>query len=139
MSMLGIESFISVKSEQSRVTKSLKEASIEDLLTELIIRGNTFGAVAEAQMLVLKKSQDYNNGAKLTDRTSANARDVYFPFGLQSYAHMIHTKSLRLVSLANQKRDSGTIANFESVRDTTLDLINYASFLAERLSRDGNL
>ena len=51
------------------VGKSLKEASLEQLLTELIIRGNTFGVVAEAQMLVLQKSQDYNNGAKLTDRT----------------------------------------------------------------------
>lgn len=72
----------------------------------------------EAFQLVLRKNQDYN--AKV-DRSS------YFPMGLASYAQMIHVKSQRLVSLAA----SGGAPNFESVRDTALDLINYATFLAE--------
>lgn len=75
----------------------------------------------EAAALCQRKAEDYNGGTV--------SRDAYFPFGLTSYSQMIHTKSLRLVSLAQQ----GGAANFESARDTALDLINYATFLAEWL------
>lgn len=77
----------------------------------------------EAAALCQRKAEDYNGGTV--------SRDAYFPFGLVSYSQMIHTKSLRLVSLAQQ----GGAANFESARDTALDLINYATFLAEWLDQ----
>ena len=113
------------------MNKLISDFTIEDILIELSKRGNTFAAVAEAQLLVLKKSEDYNSGSKLIDSKSAIARDIYFPFGLQSYVHMIHTKSLRLVSLVGQHK-----SNFEGIKDTALDLINYGSFLVEKMNRE---
>ena len=74
----------------------------------------------EATALVLKKGQDYN---------SEVGRASYFPFGMQSYVHMIHTKTQRLVNLVK----SGRAPNFEGIRDTLLDLINYSSFTVEAI------
>lgn len=115
-------------------TPTLGDATVAELLTELLKRGGTFAAVAEAQLLVLRKSEDYN-GDPLTDRESARQRDVYFPFGAPSYAHMIHTKSQRLVQLVKNDLD-GKAPNFEGARDSCLDLINYASFFVERMNRE---
>jgi hypothetical protein len=97
------------------------------LLKELASRGGHPGALAEAALLVVKKSEDYNQGQNLdphkTDRTP------YFPFGTVSYAQMLHTKSMRFNSLA-MKELSGEEPNFEGLRDTALDIINYAGFYA---------
>lgn len=92
------------------------------LLSALQSRGGAVGALGEAGLLSLAKAGDYNSGL---------ARDQYFPLGLASYAQMLHTKSLRLVSLATKP----SAAAFESTRDTGLDTINYASFLVDWLTR----
>jgi len=68
-----------------------------------------------AIVLVLKKHQDYNKGLEL---------DQYFPFGDASYVQMLHVKQCRLLSLVS----TNTTENFESKKDTILDLINYAVF-----------
>ena len=80
----------------------------------------------EVTEIAIKKSQDYNNGK---DKTQSRAN--YFPFGLLSYAQMIHTKSQRLNSLAQQTKKP----NNESIRDTLLDLINYACFTVEAIDK----
>ena len=99
----------------------LSSASTKQLLEELSKRSGTVKYLAKAGLIQLKKSEDYNNGQ--------NSIESYFPFGLVSYSQMIHTKSQRLISLAvAEKQDN---PNFESVTDTALDLINYATFLAE--------
>lgn len=54
------------------------------------------------------------------------ARHFYFPFGMLSYAQMIWVKALRMVSLVEKQQ----VVN-ESVDDTLIDLINYASFALE--------
>lgn len=108
-------------------TVALQHASTEALLEELIKRGGTIAQLGNAAQLQLKKSKDYNNGiVKLKD---------YFPFGLLSYAQMLHTKAMRLNSLASQSMaTNGDVKpEFESVKDTALDMINYASFLADHL------
>lgn len=74
----------------------------------------------EATALCVGKNQDYN---------SEVGRTSYFPFGAKSYAHMIHTKTQRLVNLVK----SGKAPNNESLLDTLLDLINYASFMVEAI------
>lgn len=71
--------------------------------------------VREAAALCATKSQDY--GAQ------DFAKAVYHPFGHKSYLQMLHTKLERLKSVAEQ---DGT--NFESARDSVIDLINYAGF-----------
>lgn len=65
--------------------------------------------------LVQKKHEDYNKGLNLED---------YFPFGDASYVQMLHVKQCRLLSLVS----TDSMENFESKKDTTLDLINYAVF-----------
>lgn len=77
------------------------------------------------QALREAKGSDYNN--------IPGGRAAYFPFGHFSYAHMIHTKELRIQSLLNSLKDNKT-PNFESILDTVEDLVNYATFYAEWLS-----
>lgn len=71
--------------------------------------------VREAARLCATKSEDY--GAK------DFAKAEYHPFGHKSYLQMLHTKLTRLRSVAEKE---GT--NFESARDSLIDLINYAGF-----------
>lgn len=78
--------------------------------------------VLEAVRLALTKGKDYN---------ARVGRDAYFPLGLQSYAHEIYKKGLRLVNLSA----TGDAPNHESIRDTALDLINYSWFLADAIDR----
>lgn len=81
---------------------------------------------SEVTKIAIKKSQDYNNG-----QGQPTSRAIYFPFGLLSYAQMLHTKSQRLNSLAQQNK----APNNESVRDTLLDMINYATFAVEAIDK----
>jgi hypothetical protein len=82
-------------------------------------------AMRRALELQRTKGQDYNTGIRRQD---------YFPLGLASYAQEIHKKGLRLVSLAKR----GGAPNHESVRDTCVDLINYACFLHQAVD-DGEV
>jgi hypothetical protein len=103
---------------------NILEASTIDLLNELKDRGGHPGALAEAALLCIRKSEDYN---KQTENPHAVDRSVYFPFGTVSYAQMIHTKSQRFNSLT-VKELNGSKPNFEGLKDTALDIINYAGF-----------
>lgn len=76
--------------------------------------------IEPALATVVKKHQDYNTNQQLAD---------YFPFGDKSYVQMLHVKAKRLVSLAS----SDIPPNFESARDSVLDLINYAVFYLDHL------
>ena len=77
--------------------------------------------------IAIKKHEDYNSSVKLED---------YFPFGDASYVQMLYVKCLRLVSLVDNPTP-----NFESTKDTVLDLINYAVFYLDYLKdkRDDKL
>lgn len=97
----------------------------ELLLRVLSERGGHPAALADAALLCARKSADYNHG-KGSDIHAVD-RSSYFPFGDASYAHMIHTKSQRFVSLV-QKQLGGGKPEFESLNDTALDLINYSGF-----------
>ena len=55
----------------------------------------------------------------------------YFPFGDKSYVQMLHVKTQRLVSLAGKGGDPTN----ESVKDSVLDLINYAVFYLDFLQK----
>lgn len=96
------------------------------LLQELHRRGGHPGAVAEAVLLCAAKSADYNHGMGHENIHSVD-RSAYFPFGEVSYAQMLHTKMQRFTSIV-RKGLSGGEPNFEGLRDTALDIINYAGF-----------
>jgi hypothetical protein len=103
---------------------TVAEASTEDLLIELQERGGHPGALATAALLCIKKSEDYNKPSSNPHNVD---RRIYFPFGTVSYAQMIHTKAQRFNSLT-LKELSGQDPNFEGLKDTALDIINYAGF-----------
>lgn len=68
--------------------------------------------------LKLKKSKDYQ-GSQFTE-------EDYFPFGHLSFIHMLHTKMLRIRSVAEQEGQQ----NFESLTDSLIDMINYSAMYA---------
>lgn len=82
------------------------------------------------QQLRETKGQDYNN--------VPGGRDAYFPFGHLSYAHMVHTKNLRMQSLVRSMLANGKAPNYDSLVDTVEDLVNYATYYAEAI-RDGRV
>jgi len=96
----------------------------EEMLDELSFRGGHPGALADAALLCIRKSADYNHGQ--TDPHTID-RTTYFPFGTVSYAQMLHTKTERFISITRKSME-GKDANFEGLRDTALDIINYAGF-----------
>ena len=106
----------------------LEESGQQRILSidELNIFARMSPVFKEVTEIAIKKSQDYNNG-----NGQPTSRAVYFPFGLLSYAQMLHTKSQRLNSLAQQDKTP----NNESVRDTLLDMINYATFAVEAIDK----
>ena len=69
------------------------------------------------------KSQDYQG--------SNFREDEYFPFKDQSYAHMIWTKTLRMMNIINVMHP-----NYESLEDTLLDLINYSAMYAAHIENE---
>jgi hypothetical protein len=77
----------------------------------------------EAAELQNKKGEDYNGAT-----TSVKQAD-YYPRGVWSILDIINAKYLRMVSVLETMQHGGK-ANFESVEDSAIDLINYASFLA---------
>jgi len=78
----------------------------------------------EAAELKIKKSKDYQGG-------QWSEKD-YFPFGDQSYIHMMWTKMLRIRSVAERSD-----VNFESLEDSLLDMINYSAMYIAFLRDSG--
>lgn len=70
-----------------------------------------------------RKGQDYNSSVKLED---------YFPMGHMSYFQMMHLKTKRAQSLIEVVQSGGT-PNFEGLRDTLLDALNYITFWVEAI------
>lgn len=77
----------------------------------------------EAARLQAKKSRDYQNP------NSSLTQADYYPRGLWTILDTIHGKRLRAVSvLEAMENDPDYGVNFESLEDTFIDIINYASF-----------
>ena len=75
----------------------------------------------EITRLRAKKGEDYNTSVRIPD---------YFPLGHQSYFQMIFIKTKRIQSLLEVMKE-GRDPNFEGLRDTVLDLLNYGTFYVE--------
>ena len=67
----------------------------------------------EAAELKEQKSKDYQGGKW--------SEEDYFPFGDQSYIHMIHTKYLRMRNIAEGDQET----HFEALDDTLIDMAVY--------------
>ena len=76
----------------------------------------------EAADLQRKKGEDYNN------KVSHIKQADYYPRGVMTILDIIYAKVLRMYSVLETMEAGGKV-NFESVEDSGIDLINYASFL----------
>ena len=81
-------------------------------------------SLEKAQAILETKSMDYQGKS---DAESDPRRLEYFPFGDESYLHMIHTKFERI------KRTRGSVTQHESTLDSVYDMINYCAFYAAYL------
>ena len=76
----------------------------------------------EAADLQRRKSQDYQNPL------SRVCQADYYPRGVNTILDTMNGKILRMYSVLETMEAGGKV-NFESVEDSAIDLINYASFL----------
>jgi hypothetical protein len=81
-------------------------------------------SLEKAQAILETKSMDYQGKP---DCECDPARQEYFPFGDESYLHMIHTKFERI------KQTHNVVTQHESTLDSVLDMINYLAFYAAYL------
>ena len=72
-----------------------------------------------------KKSSDYQN------KNSRIKQAMYYPRGCNTILDTMHAKVLRMQSVMEaMESDPNYSQNFESLEDSCLDLINYATFFA---------
>jgi hypothetical protein len=76
----------------------------------------------EAADIQEKKGQDYNNAVSRVQQAD------YYEHGVWTILDIIKAKYLRMVSVLEAQEAGGT-PNYESVEDSALDMINYASFV----------
>lgn len=77
----------------------------------------------EAADIQEKKGNDYNNAASRVTQAD------YYPNGVYSILDICQAKILRMYSVLDTMNSGGNV-NFESIEDSAIDLINYASFVA---------
>lgn len=83
----------------------------------------------QAIELQRKKGRDYNNALSSVEQAD------YYEHGVWTLLDVIKTKYLRIKSVLETIEQGGE-PEFESVQDSCLDLINYASFLACYMNGD---
>ena len=78
----------------------------------------------ECAEVQLKKSKDYQNDASRIRQAD------YYPRGVATITDLIYAKTLRMQSVIEaMEKDPTYKPNFESIEDSAMDLINYASFV----------
>jgi len=86
----------------------------------------------EAAEIQVKKGNDYQNP------NSRIKQADYYPRGCSTICDIMLGKCLRIQSvLESMEQDEDYKPNFESLRDSAVDLINYASFFVSYM--DGNI
>lgn len=80
----------------------------------------------EAIEIQRKKGADYQN------KVSSVRQADYYPRGIDTIYDIMWGKMLRIKSVMDAMR-SGQEPNFESLKDSAIDLINYGSFMAAYL------
>ena len=83
----------------------------------------------EAAALQERKGQDYQNPLSRVRQSD------HYPRGVYTILDTINGKMLRMYSVL-ETMESGGKVNFESVEDSAIDMINYASFLVAYMRGD---
>jgi len=129
-----LEDFVRILEARGMSHTFMRSAPAMMVLETLAEQPGYLATYAAAARLTLRKGQDYNRRRSDGADADGRERDEYFPFGELSYAQMVHVKSLRLRSLALSRRE-GLSPQFEGLRDTALDLMNYCAFFVDWLTR----
>ena len=80
----------------------------------------------ECAEIQTKKSNDYQN-----EHSRIRQAD-YYPNGISTILDIMHAKMLRMQSVVGtMQSDPDYEPNFESIEDSSKDLINYATFVVE--------
>ena len=85
----------------------------------------------EAAALQERKGQDYQNPLSRVRQAD------HYPRGVYTILDTINGKMLRMYSVLETMEAGGNV-NFESVEDSAIDMINYASFLVAYMRGDIN-
>ena len=81
-----------------------------------------------ADKVEAERGKEYNLGmVKLED---------YFPFGLWSYAHMVHWEATRLVSLSGWIDVGGEGVKYKKLKEHLGDLVNYCKFMWDAVEKE---
>lgn len=83
----------------------------------------------EAAALQERKGQDYQNPLSRVRQAD------HYPRGVNTIIDTLNGKMLRMYSVLETMEQGGNI-NFESVEDSAIDMINYASFLVAYMRGD---
>jgi hypothetical protein len=83
----------------------------------------------EAMDLQNRKSQDYQNPLSRVRQAD------HYPRGVYTILDTINGKMLRMYSVLETMEQGGKV-NFESIEDSAIDMINYASFLVAYMRGD---
>lgn len=83
----------------------------------------------EAAQLQERKGQDYQNPLSRVRQAD------HYPRGVYTILDTINGKMLRMYSVLETMEQGGKV-NFESVEDSAIDMINYASFLVAYMRGD---
>jgi len=83
----------------------------------------------EAAALQERKGQDYQNPLSRVRQAD------HYPRGVYTILDTINGKMLRMYSVLETMEAGGNV-NFESVEDSAIDMINYASFLVAYMRGD---
>lgn len=83
----------------------------------------------EAAELQELKGRDYQNPLSRVQQAD------HYPRGVYTILDIINGKMLRMYSVLETMEQGGTV-NFESVEDSAIDMINYASFLVAYMRGD---
>jgi hypothetical protein len=87
--------------------------------------------LARAGVLQTKKGHDYQNPASRVRQAD------YYPRGVNTILDIMIGKVLRMQSILDaMENNEDHSENFESLEDSTIDLINYASFFGAYLDHD---
>jgi hypothetical protein len=95
---------------------------MKEIMEQNKIERASVKVLKEAVELQNRKSQDYQNPLSRVRQAD------HYPRGVYTILDTINGKMLRMYSVLETMEQGGNV-NFESVEDSAIDMINYASFL----------
>ena len=108
----------------------MKNLEVLNKHVNLIAERNKYKMAKVTASTILKEAAELKEKKQADYQGDMWTEEDYFPYGNKSYMHMIHTKYLRMRSLAETEDKE---INFESLEDTLVDMAVYCAMFAAYL------